>query len=264
METAEQTHDSLIHNIQEVFAEYGITNAMTFFVDELGNSRRKSIVTNMIGRSLLAPLWCLSNKQSYMSQKNARTLCKILGRDLKAELLDHLHRQWVSNSIQLLAYRKTYKYGYCINQHYINALLNDTKKEGHLDLSRTLQLAQWLWRNIYDDILQSATQQKKTVTDILLQHFVGNDNPLQELKDFLTQEEQDHLQKIVVNDLIKSIQRAGIPRSLFVLMGRERLQHQLAGIHLYRRLYMILGKPVSLLTPQIRQEFLSRREAYPS
>ena len=56
METAEQTHDSLIHNIQEVFAEYGITNAMTFFVDELGNSRRKSIVTNMIGRSLLAPL----------------------------------------------------------------------------------------------------------------------------------------------------------------------------------------------------------------
>jgi hypothetical protein len=227
---------------------------MNFFVDEKGNSRRKSVLTEIIWKEALRILLPETKNKTYMSQKDARKLCKVLWRDLKQELLDYFRGLGVTNSLELLEYRKRCLPGYFLNQFYINALLDDEKKEWHITLGRTMELIDWLWLDIYDDIISTAKQENRRITDVILKYFWGNNNPLDEIVSIVW-DRWDELMKAVIWELIKDIERLWITRSEFVMTDRTRLQTKLAGINLYRRLYMILGVPVRQLTPSIKRKF---------
>ena len=254
----DETPVKLIEHVRKILADNWITNAMTFFVDEMGNSRRKSVLTRMIGRDILKKLLSKSMRQTCMVKQDAIKIAEMLWWDLKKELIVYFQNKWVTNSLELLAYRRTYKTGYFINQHYINICLNDNKPEWHLSLPRALEFVRWLWWDIYDDILSAAQAKNKKVTDIILEYFLWNNNPLIEMNRIIPEEKQKSLKQKVLDELIWDIKMAWIPRELFGLMWRWRLQRQLNGINLYRRLSMLLWRQIGQISRNVRMEFLNQ------
>jgi hypothetical protein len=251
-----------ITHVKNILREYWITNAMTLYVDESGNRRRKSVLTKIIGRSTLKKIFSKPIKNNCLTQEETRELCKLLWRDIQSDLLNYFQKKGVTTSLELLVYRQWFTWGCFINQNYINELLLDDKPEGHISLFRSLQCIKWLWRDIYDDIITYASKQKRTVTESILMYFQWNNNPLDEMSHSISQEQQKFFKKKILDELIKDIQMAWIPRSLFKIMGRERLQNQLAGKNLYRRLYMVLWKPVGQITTKVRREILELWKEY--
>lgn len=250
--------ESTILDSKEKLKTIWAHNAMTLLVDDKWYSRCKYSIAKLIWRhNLSIMLWHpIKNSKLTLTLIETLELCDKFEWDLKENLLQHFKSKWVNNTLEMLAYKRKFKWWSFINQNYSNILLNDWS-EKHMGIKNTLNVAKLLWWNMYNDIIQQHKNNKTRVTDIILSNFHDNTNPLEYIKSIVTDKEYKELKYIVLKELVLDMKQKWISKTVFESLKREKLQNQLSNMHLYRRLYMILWKPVRQISGGVKSEFLN-------